>query len=163
MDGAHLHLILTHVPVLGTIFGLIVLLYAALRNRTESARVALLTFVVVGAVAGTAYLTGESAEEAVEGQPGVSEAVIERHENAADVALGSTIVLGVAAVGGLLLARRGLGVRAIAVPLVAIAFGVSGVMAWTANLGGQINHPEIRAAGGTTQVEGLNGEGGDDD
>jgi len=56
------------------------------------------------------------------------------------------VVLGVAALGGLILFRRG---RALpvwfSVSLLVAALIVSGLMAWVANLGGQIRHSEIRA------------------
>jgi hypothetical protein len=114
MSPAHLHLVLNHIPVLGTLFGLALLGYARYRREDAVTRAALGTFVVVALLALPAYFTGEPAEEAVEHAPGVAEQAIETHE-AAGAAL-------------------------------AVAVATAGLMAWTANLGGQIRHPEIRAA-----------------
>ena len=90
------------------------------------------------------------AEETVEHLAGVSEAIIEQHEGAALTALIGATLLGAVSLGGLLAFRRS---KTVAKTLVTVAlFGslvVSGLMAWTANLGGQIRHSEIRAAAAT--------------
>ena len=92
-----------------------------------------------------AYLTGEPAEEGVKGLPGVSEAIIEQHEEASDVAFASIGALGVIALIGLLVLRRGRIVPAWFAGFMVIAsLTVSGLMAWTANIGSQIRHTEIR-------------------
>lgn len=50
MNAMHLHLLLNHVPVLGTIFGLALLVPALLRRRDELKRV------VLGCLIVTAFL-----------------------------------------------------------------------------------------------------------
>ena len=96
------------------------------------------------------YLTGEPAEETVESLPGVSKAIIEQHDGAAAYAFTGVIVTGVAALGGLIYFRKA---RLLPVwygsLLIACSLVVGGLMAWTANLGGQIRHTEIRS--GTIQ------------
>lgn len=144
MTGAHIHLLLTHVPVMGIVFGTLVLAYAWIRGRKEAIQIGLGIFALSALAAVVVYLTGEAAEEAVEGLAGVSEAVIERHEEAALVALVATLGLGVLSLIGLWLSRRAVP-RWFSGGLLAMALVVNGVMAWTANLGGQINHPEIRS------------------
>lgn len=151
MDGAHLHLLLTHVPVLGTVFGLLLLAYAVWRKHTDLTKVSLGVFVITGLLAGVVYLTGEAAEEAVEGLPGVSAAAIEVHEAAALYALVATGALGVAALAGLTLFYKVRIPRWFTTMAILLALAASGVMAWTANLGGQINHPEIRSVQTSTQ------------
>lgn len=51
MNWAHVHLLLNHVPVLGTIFGLALLGYALMRRNDGLTRVALGVFVVVALLA----------------------------------------------------------------------------------------------------------------
>ena len=143
MDAAHLHLLLNHGPVLGTVFGLLLLGYGLLRRRTEAMRIAFVVFVVVGVGAGAAYLTGEAAEEAIEAVVGVPEALVERHEDMAFFALWSAVALGVIALGALAWTRRRAPLRP-GVLVLAVALGVAGVMGYTANLGGQISHVQIR-------------------
>ncbi len=110
MSWGHLHLLLNHVPVIGTLLGLLLLLVAFGRKNEELKKVTLGLFVLIALVTVPVYLTGEPAEEMVENIPGVSEAMIERHENAALFSLIAVEVGGIIALAGLLLSagRRGL-------------------------------------------------------
>jgi uncharacterized membrane protein len=146
MNWAHAHLILNHVPVLGTLFGLALLAWAMMRRDNAVHRAALGALVAVALLALPAYFTGEPAEELAERTAGVAKSAIESHEAAAVIALVGVEVLGLLALAGLYRARRG------ATPSVALGRAVlvaavitGGLMAWTANLGGQIQHAEIRS------------------
>lgn len=146
MTPPHLHLLLNHIPVLGTVFGLGLFAFGLWRKSQELKRAALGVFVIVALLTVPVYLTGEPAEETVESLPGVSKAIIEQHDGAATYAFTGVIITGAAALGGLIFFRRG--------KLLPVWYGslilagsliVSGLMAWTANLGGQIRHTEIRS------------------
>lgn len=150
MSILHLHLLLNHVPVLGAYLAILVLVAALLKRRSDWARAALWLIVALAAVAVVVYLTGESAENAVEHLPGVSEAAIERHEDAAYVATLTFGAAGLLALGTLLV-RRG---RALGTPLVATALAVmiavGGTIGIAAGLGGLVRHTELEA--GTASV-----------
>ena len=151
MSTVHLHLLLNHVPVIGTIVGLFLLAWAVFRRDQGLARATLGLFAILAVVALAAFLTGEPAEEAVEGLAGVTEGSIERHEEAALLATIALGVLGAASLGALVwFRRRALPGRVLALMLV-LALVPAGAMAWTANLGGQIRHTELRA--GTPVVD----------
>ncbi|MBK9163278.1 MAG: hypothetical protein IPM21_05095 [Acidobacteria bacterium] len=153
MDSAHLHLILNHFPLFALVIGLPVALYGLLRNSRVMLNTGLIIILAAAAVAVPTYLTGEPAEEIVEKLPGVSEVFIESHEDAAKFALGFAIVTGIAAAAGLVIGLMKPSVqRASAMPALLFAVVTLGLMGWTANLGGQIRHTEIRA-GGTTATE----------
>jgi hypothetical protein len=93
------------------------------------------------------YFTGDAIEDRVEKLPGVSEAVIDRHKDAAGVALAGAEVLGAIGVAGLVLVvRRAMPGWFIPATLALTIVG-GGLMAWTASVGGQIRHTEIRAGG----------------
>jgi uncharacterized membrane protein len=155
MNGAHVHLLLTHLPVLGTLFGLGLGAYAILFRKEDVLKASLGVFVGAGLLAGAAYLTGEGAEEAVEAW-GVAEALVEPHESSAVLALVAAAVLGLVSLAGLVLYRARTVARPFAVVAMGLALAVAGVMTYTANLGGQIRHAEIR--GGTpAQVERIDG------
>jgi hypothetical protein len=145
MNGPHWHLILNHIPVLGTAFGLGLLLFALWRKSDELKKAAFGALVIIALLAVPAYLTGEPAEGGVKGLPGVVKSDIEHHEEAATIAFVGVLVLGLGALLGLIVSRRG---RTVPVwfssLIVAAALIVSGLMAWTANLGGQVRHTEIR-------------------
>ncbi|MPZ20825.1 MAG: hypothetical protein GEV06_23395 [Luteitalea sp.] len=94
------------------------------------------------------YLSGEPAEEAIEHLAGVSEALIEQHETWAAGALVGVEGLGVLGLIGLFLLRRNpvLPTRFLGTTAIVLII-TTAVLAWTANLGGQIRHTEIRPSG----------------
>jgi len=145
MSAAHFHLIVNHIPVLGTLFGAGILLAGLWWKQDAVVRVALGLFVVAGIGAAGAYVSGEGAEEIAEGLPGVTEAAIEAHEELALYAFIAAIVLGVAAIGALVAYRSRSIPRTASIALLVLSLGVFGVMGATANLGGQIRHTELRA------------------
>lgn len=145
MNAAHLHLALNHLPVVGLLFALGVFVFGRVLRSDVTMRVGLWMFVASGLLSIPAYLTGEPAEEMVEKLPGIAEALIEKHEDAASIAFAGALLAGVLAGGALFLARGGRAVSTMAFLIVAVvAVGAAGSMAWTAKLGGEIHHPEIR-------------------
>ena len=158
MSLTHLHLMLNHVPVVGMLLVIALLAVALMRRSNELAKATFGVAVALALVSVVVFLTGEPAEESVENLPGVSEAVIEAHEEAA---LFATIVIGVfgaAALGALAWFRRRAIPRWIAGAGLAAALVVGATMAWTANLGGEIRHSEIRSSASITAGTGDAGE-----
>jgi uncharacterized membrane protein len=147
MNWAYVHLILNHVPVLGTIFGLALLAWALMRRNEPLQRTALATFIVVAVAALPVFFTGEPAEHMVEHLAGTAEPAIKAHEAAALAALIAVEILGVMSLGALLLFRGRVVARAVIAAELAVALATAGLMAQTANLGGKIRHEELRAAG----------------
>jgi hypothetical protein len=147
MNSIHLHLLLNHVPVIGALLGLALLSVAYLRRSDELGKFALGAFAALGAVSVVVFLTGEPAEEIVEKLPGFSEALTERHEEAALVA---TIVMGVVgflSLIGLVVFRSRTLARWVVPTALVLALGATATIGYAANLGGQIRHTEIRAGG----------------
>jgi uncharacterized membrane protein len=147
MNWPHIHLMLNHVPVLGTLFGLALLAWGLWRRNDSLQRAALFTFVAVAVVAIPVYLTGEPAEDAVENLVGTAESAIEAHEAAALLSFIAMEILGALALGALALSRTRFNPALVVRGALAIALLTGGLMAWTANLGGRIRHGELRAAG----------------
>lgn len=164
MDATHFHLVVNHVPILGTVFALLLGLAGAALRKPDLVRAALVGFVIAGAASLAATKSGEEAEHVVEGLPGVTEQAIHAHEEAAEVANYGAIALGVGALVALAFAWSApLPVWATAAVLV-LALGVSGLMVRAGNLGGEIRHTEIRAGAATAVVTGdVGGEGRDDE
>jgi hypothetical protein len=155
MDALHAHLILNHIPVFAVPFGFCVLLWGLLRRNAPVMRVGLVALVIAGAAAVPVYLTGEASEDSAEAIDPAAEVYIERHEDAAKVALIAALSLGGLAVlaGGMSFSSRA-AIRTSAGSVVLLgAVGVFALMAWTANLGGQIRHGELRAADGGGLLE----------
>ena len=94
MSQVHLHLLITHLPIFGSILGAFVLGYGIWSKSIHTKMAAYFLFVISAIGTGIAYLTGEGAEEAVENIQGVSENIIGQHEDFAMYALVSLIILG---------------------------------------------------------------------
>ena len=145
MSLVHLHLLLNHLPVVGAVFGVFLLAIALVRRDGGLAKVSFAILTVIGAVSGAVFLTGEPAQEAIEKLPGFSERLIDRHEDAALLATIVTGTIGALALAALVVYRRRALPRWLTMLGLVSALGASAMMAYTANLGGQIRHSEIRA------------------
>jgi len=143
MNWPHIHLMLNHIPVLGTVFGLALLGWGTLRRNDSLQRAGLATFVVVALAAIAVYLTGEPSEDVVERLVGTAEPAIELHEGAALASLVGVELLGVIALAGLVLARASWHVTLTRAALL-VSIVTAGLLARAANLGGQIRHAEVR-------------------
>lgn len=153
MSLAHVHLALNHVPVMGVLFAGVLLAIGVVRANPPLQRLALGFLLAFALTAVPVYLTGQSAEHLAERLPGVSEAAIDRHEDAARLSLIAVEVLGAGALLGLAAFRRASIPRAFALGLLGLTLATTGLFGWTGYVGGEIRHPEIRAAGGPTPAE----------
>jgi uncharacterized membrane protein len=140
-------LLLNHLPVVGIVLAALLILVAWMRRSDELVKVSLGLIVLLAVVAVIVFFTGEPAEEAVEYLAGVSHDVVERHEEAALVATVGMGVLGAAALLVLFWFRRHIVPRALVMTSLLATLGLSGVMGYVANLGGQIRHTEIAGGG----------------
>ncbi|MCU0345613.1 MAG: hypothetical protein MUC59_01635 [Saprospiraceae bacterium] len=158
MDATHLHLLLNHFPIIGSLLGVGVMAYGYLTSSEQVKKTALWTWAFMAATAIPVFLTGEPAEESVEGIVGVSEALIEEHEEAASVAIWLMEALGLLSLVTLVMGR---GKDALSKPLVLVATVLSlatfGAMARTGYLGGQIRHTEIRSGAAVAGGNEANG------
>ena len=144
MDQTHIHLVITHLPIFGSILGGLVLAYGLWTKSNDTKIAAYGLFIISSIGAGIAYLTGEVAEESVEKLTGVFEATIERHEDFAIYALVSLITLGVASIVGIFLTlRNSTATITISFVIFLISLISFGLVARTGYLGGQIRHTEI--------------------
>ncbi len=145
MNPIHVHLILNHVPVLGTLFGLGLLCYAAVKSSDELTRLGFHVFILSAVTALPVFLSGQGAETLVQPILGMSEALVERHEEAAGLGAGLLVVLGLGSAW--ILARYPASQR---LPSRAVFAGAlfslvcAGALGRAAALGGQLHHTEIQ-------------------
>jgi len=159
MSAAHLHLLINHLPIVGGLLALALLLLALWRPAHLAS--AALVLMLSGVGAGAALLTGEPAEEQVEHLPGVSEALIHEHEERAELAALLSVAAGLAAAGALA-TQRWSRLPGFALPaLLALSSASAGAMVWTGASGGVIRHSELQSTGAI--VAGALDEGSDDD
>ncbi|GAA4732420.1 hypothetical protein [Flavisolibacter ginsenosidimutans] len=144
MNSVQVHLALTHVPVILSFVGLIMLVIAFFIKNSTLTKTSYILLLVAGVAAMPVFFTGEGTEEAIENLPGVSESVIERHEEVAKLAMIAIAAAGLVALAALLSARWQTTARVFKVVVLLLAVTSGGLMAQTAHLGGQIRHTEIR-------------------
>jgi len=149
MTAAHLHLLLNHVPILGTFFALVLLARGAWRGSTEVLRLAWTAFALLALVTVPVFKSGDPAADVVAKRPEVSQPLIDEHEESAKYALLAMAVLGAVSLAGLWLTRRAqpapAWLRGVSLLVAALVFTI---MARTGYLGGQIRHAELRPGAG---------------
>ena len=146
MDQTHLHLLINHLPIFGSILGGLVLAYG-LWTKSNQTKIAAYYLLIISSIgAGIAYLTGEAAEETVENLQGVLENIIEQHENFALYALIGLTILGLSSFIGLYVTlKKSSLTRTVAIVTLILSIISFGLVARTGYLGGQIRHSEIRS------------------
>ncbi len=144
MNAIQLHLALNHIPLMGTFFGLILFLTAVMWKSEDLRRFALYYFIGLGIATILVFLTGEPAEELLEGAPGFSEQKIGKHEDASKLGLVVVEIVAVLSVAAVFLKQLKLPARSwfpkIFLLLIVVALSLMG---WTSRLGGKIHHDEI--------------------
>ena len=153
MSLTHLHLLLNHFPVIGTLIGVAFLASAVIRKSSELSKVSLGLFAVIGVVTLIVFFTGEPAEERIEKLPDFSESITEKHEEFALLATIVVSAIGAVAVALLALFRGRELPRQITLVAFALAIVGGGMMGYTAMLGGQVRHTEIRSGSATSVTE----------
>lgn len=144
MNASQIHLALNHVPLFFSIIGGLVLIYGFIR-KNESIKILSLYFMIAAAVFTLpVYLTGQGTEEMIEKLPGISEGMIEEHEEMAKIGLIIIIITGVAALSALILKKKTSLLKPVLILCAVFSFASFGVFAQTAHLGGQIRHTEIQ-------------------
>jgi uncharacterized membrane protein len=145
MNDAHLHLLVNHFPIIGTILGLGILITGMLLKNNSVKNTAYILFIIAAIFSAFSMGTGEGAEELVEDLPSVGKHIIHEHE---EIAEKFAIIMYVTGFLGLLsfytsiknhkLAKT-FSFITLALVLVAIVFAKS-----VGTTGGEIRHTEIR-------------------
>lgn len=151
MNDAHLHMVVNHFPIIGTIFGLGILITGIFLKNNVIKNVAYVLFIVSAIFAAISMATGEGAEEMVEDFPNIGKKIIHEHEEMAEKLAIVLYALGLVSIIGLFLnfknhAKASLvSYLAAVVAIVGIFFGKQ-----TGTTGGEVRHTEIRE--NTTQT-----------
>ena len=154
MNVAHLHLLLNHVPTVGSVVALGLLLLALVRRDEGLKHAGLEVIFAIAVLTLPVYISGVAAYRELRDQPELSEVAVLLHQDAALAGFALTEFAGFVAWAGLWQTRRrgraASGIVAAVVVLLTVALAV---MARAATLGGEIRHPEIRA--GVSAVAGA--------
>jgi len=144
MTGAHLHLLINHLPMLGSLFALALLIVSLVWAPDVLRRTAFAVLVVTALGAAAADLTGEPAEDAIRGFPGVRREVIHEHEEMGEKSYIVAEVLGVLSLVALVRWRRSPVPRGAGYGALVGAVILGGMMTYTGLLGGRVRHTEVR-------------------
>jgi len=146
MSWGYLHMIINHFPIVGTIIGSI-LVIVGLVFKNEGVKISGLGIIVFAALmAVIAYLTGDSAENAVQNLPEIAESLINRHEDIATISMYLMIPSGLLAAMTLysIWKKENSVVFLLVITLVFTLISAA-AMVFTGYTGGQIRHSEFRS------------------
>lgn len=162
MNTTHIHLLLNHFPIIGTLIGSGVLLWGIIKKDNSIKSIAAMVLALMAVIAIPVYITGEPAQESIEKMPGISESITDLHEEAATLAIWLMGIAGVASLAALFInwQKKKLANNAFII-LFAISVISFAAMARTGYYGGQIHHAEI--AGGNTINQQNETGGGEQD
>jgi hypothetical protein len=162
LNAAHLHLVLNHVPTLGTAVALALLLLALIRRHEVLVHVGLEVLFVIALVTMPVYVSGAASYAHLRSGADFSDTAARMHQDAALTGFVVTEFAGFVAWVALWQSRRtgqaGRGLVAAATLLSLLALAIMGR---AATLGGEIHHPEIRASAAAPSVVNTDGEGTD--
>jgi uncharacterized membrane protein len=138
---AYLHLLSNHIPILGSLFGIFLLVVALVKPSLKTTLSAYIILLLSGLGGLVAYFTGEPAEESIEHLKGISHKVIHIHEEMAENSLFFVFLLTAAALIGLW-AERQEWQSAKKIELFTLVIGIIAfiLFAFTGYLGGHIRH-----------------------
>jgi uncharacterized membrane protein len=155
MNSIHWHLLLNHIPIIGTMVAT-AFLVAGFAFKSKPIKMAALGAVFVLSICAiVANKTGENAEESIENVAGINEQMLDEHEDAAGPALVTHVVAGLlSAIALFLLYKEKKGAEIAFIIALLVTLTAVGLMARVGYLGGQIRHTEISSAAGP------NGEAG---
>lgn len=143
INPAHWHLLVNHLPIIGNLFSILILLLGMFRRSIPIVNLSLVLLVACAVFSVIASQTGESAEHYLKGLNAVDETYLERHVGAANIANYGMIAVGALALITLFFKRIR---NSIFMPYLILfaSITVFVLMARAGKLGGEIMHKEIR-------------------
>lgn len=144
MYATHLHLMLTHFPIVGIIIAMGILIYGIVIKNDSIKKVALTIFIISGIFTIPIYFTGEWSKLIIEKIPGISDDFIKSHEAIAIKTTFLTSVLSVLSVIDLMAIKRK-SVYSKTLLVITLLFSIVTFVYFSkaANFGGEIRHSEI--------------------
>ena len=145
MNDAHLHMVVNHFPIIGTIFGLGILVAGLFLKNNSIKNTAYILFAIAAIFAFASMNTGEGAEEIVEDFPNIGKQIIHEHEELAEKFAIVMYVLGITSLAGLYLNLKN-NAKAKLMSFLVLTVAIVGVILSKAvgTSGGEIRHTEIR-------------------
>ncbi len=145
MNDAHLHMVVNHFPIIGTILGLGILFAGLILKNNTIKNVSYCLFIISAIFAFASMNTGEGAEELVEDMPNIGKKIIYEHEEVAEKLAIALYLLGFVSIAGLYSnIRNKFNAKLISFIVLTIALVAVFLAQQTGTSGGEIRHTEIR-------------------
>ncbi len=146
MNAAHFHLVINHVPIIGSMMAIFVLIVGMIKKSDDVKKVSALVLILTALLTIPVYLSGGKAQGKIEGNyEDVDEQFINTHEESAFYSFVLMDITGAVAIIALFVFRKPkILPNSFSITLLVILLIVISLMTYTANLGGKIHHPEIR-------------------
>jgi uncharacterized membrane protein len=142
---AHWHLLLNHFPIIGSIIGLGLFLASFVGENKDLRRASFIIFTGIAFLSLGTFLTGFGAQAMITGKPGISDALIQRHEGSAMLTIWFIEITGALSAVGLWQYHRLKSPAHWTVTAVLVfSLLTVGLVARTGNTGGEITHPWVR-------------------
>jgi hypothetical protein len=156
MNLAHVHIVLNHVPSLGSIAGLLLLLAGIYKKDEAIKQFAYGVLVLISMAVLPTYVTGAEAQKIVEKSPTYSAGMVQLHQNAAMITLLCMTAAGMFAWLGIWEYRRHSRSGSLTTFATLIStMAAVGCVLLTASIGGKISHIEIRDASDAVVTEAV--------
>lgn len=154
MNGAHWHLLVNHVPIIGGLLATGVLGYGLLRRNESIVQLSLGLLVLMSVATLVTNQTGEQAEHYLKSINDLNRSLLHPHEQAANLANAGMYLTGVLSLVSLVW-QRARQLHSLAILIFMVALITAGLMINAGRLGGLIRHQELRsvptAAGSPTK------------
>ena len=147
MDPLQLHLLVNHLPIIGALTALIVVVIGVLRKNVAVRTVGLSLYAVMALAVLPTYFSGEGAEERVENIAGISHDVIHEHEESAELSLIMMLVAAAVALATVVAQWKGMSIASTLSYLFVVIALISAIqIALTGHEGGKIRRPDLGSA-----------------
>ena len=145
MNFAHLHIVLNHIPSIGTVVGAGFFILSVFQKNERLQKLSLQILVLMALAVLPTYVSGNAAQRFVRARTDIPQGLVEVHQNSAMMTLILMTITGTFAWFGLWQFRRysrpGFGTTA---GVFIFSILATAAILRTGNLGGHISHPEIR-------------------
>jgi uncharacterized membrane protein len=156
MNDAHLHMVVNHFPIIGTIFGFGILIVGLVLKNKTLINTSYLLFIISAIFGAISMATGEGAEELVEDLPNIGKQIIHEHEELAEkLAVLLYVLSGLSLVGLYLNFKNNTKAKLFSFLILGISTAGLFLVQKVGTSGGEIRHTEIRANASTLNSVGT--------
>jgi uncharacterized membrane protein len=159
MNDAHLHMVVNHFPIIGTILAIGILIAGLFTKNNGIKNTSYFLFILAAIFGALSMGTGEGAEELVKDLPDVGWKIIHEHEEIAEKLALLLYVLGLLSVVALYLNfKKNAKEKMVSFIILGVALVSLVVVQKVGTSGGEIRHTEIRENSQNTSAEKENND-----